>query len=327
MDHTTMLTELLNVTNEPDISIVIPVYNEEMSVSRLTHLIHNTCEQLGKPYEVIFVDDGSQDRTPEVLESVHQQDARVHVIRFRKNFGQTAAMAAGFWFARGAVIISMDGDLQNDPADIPSLLAKLDEGYDVVCGWRKERKDKWLSRRLPSVIANCLIYCVTGVPIHDNGCSLKAYRAEVIKRVTLYAELHRFIPAMSTLTGARITEIEVRHHARQFGQSKYGLSRVWRVLLDLMLVKMLTRFSSRPALWFGILSLPGFLGGMICLLGLLLPANSGVVLPSLAFLCFSLVGHLVTLGVLGEMVVQTGDFHPSQMLVGTTIQEMHVLRK
>ena len=240
------------------LSVVIPVYNEQDSVLPLYQRIRSACDQLGLPYETIFVDDGSHDKTFAVLEDVHRWDKRVQVVRFRKNYGQTAAMAAGFRAARGGIVVSMDGDLQNDPADIPRLLAKLEEGYDVVCGWRKDRKDKLVSRRIPSVIANWLIAKITGVPIHDNGCSLKAYRAEVIKRVALYSELHRFIPAMSTLVGARIAEIVVRHHHRQYGKSKYGLTRVWRVFLDLFLIKMLSGFAARPTLWFATLSWPAF---------------------------------------------------------------------
>ena len=309
------------MNKKPILSIVVPVYNEEESILLLSQRICNACEPLGIPYEVIFVDDGSNDRTFEILEELHRQHAQIKVIRFRKNFGQTAAMAAGFRCATGTTIISMDGDLQNDPADIPRLLAKLDEGYDVVCGWRRDRKDKLVSRRIPSVIANWLIDKITGVPIHDNGCSLKAYRKEVIKRVALYGDLHRFIPAMSTLTGARIAEIVVHHHPRQFGQSKYGLSRIWRVLLDLVLVKMLITFAARPALWFGTLSFPALSLGAVCLAGSFIADVSGVVLPSVAFLCFSLVGHFVALGILGEMVLHTGDFQPNKMLTGAAIWE------
>jgi glycosyltransferase involved in cell wall biosynthesis len=225
-------------------------------------------------------------------------------------------MAAGFQHANGQVIISMDGDLQNDPADIPMLLDKLEAGYDVVCGWRKDRKDKLISRKIPSKIANWLIGQITGVPIHDNGCSLKAYRAEVIKRVALYAEFHRFIPALSTLSGARIAEIVVHHHARRFGRSKYGISRAWKVFLDLFLIKMLTSFAARPALWFGILSIPAVLWGLMCLLVLGIWGISGIVIPTLAFLSFSLSGHLIAIGVLGEMVLKVGDFRPERMLDG-----------
>lgn len=307
---------------KPALSIVVPVFNEEESLLLLYQKIHSACDPLAKPYEVVFVDDGSQDQTWAILEALHRQDSCVKVIRFRKNYGQTAAMAAGFQHAQGDIIISMDGDLQNDPADIARLLTKLEEGYDIVCGWRKDRKDKLISRRLPSLIANWLIGKITGVPIHDNGCSLKAYRAEVIRRVALYSELHRFIPAMATLAGARIAEIVVRHHARQFGKSKYGISRVWRVVLDLLVVKMLTGFVSRPTLWFGLLGIPALFLGMICLLGFLIPASSKVVLSTLSLLFFALAGHFLVMGVMGEMVLHTGDFRPGQMLARITITEV-----
>lgn len=296
------------------VSIAIPVYNEEESVYLLYGKIKSVAETLGIPYEIVFVDDGSQDNTFAILTNIHRHDPRVKVIRFRKNFGQTAAMAAGFQYAHGAVVISMDGDLQNDPADIPQLLARIEDGYDVVCGWRKNRKDKFISRKLPSRIANWLIGKISGVPIHDNGCSLKAYRAEVIKRVALYSELHRFIPAMSTLAGARIAEIVVDHHARQFGRSKYGISRAWRVFLDLFLVKMLTGFAARPTLWFGFLSIPSLLWGFACTVSIAVYGISSMVMPALAFLSFVLTGHLISIGILGEMILKVGDFRPSYML-------------
>ena len=224
---------------KPILSIVVPVYNEEDNVRPLFEKIQTVCEAIGDAYEVLFVDDGSQDKTFAVLSELSKQEPQLVVIRFQKNAGQTAAMAAGFEFARGQRIISMDGDLQNDPSDIPQLLEKLDEGYDLVCGWRKERQDKFLTRRVPSIVANWIIGKVTGVPIHDNGCSLKAYRAPVIKQVPLYGEMHRFIPAMSTVAGARIAEIVVSHHPRRFGKSKYGLGRVWRVMLDIIAFKFI----------------------------------------------------------------------------------------
>ena len=311
--------------NNPTVSLVVPVYNEEENILPLIQRIRNACDLLGQPYEVVFVDDGSKDGTFAVLEEIHRQDTRVRVIRFRKNSGQTAAMAVGFQYAKGTIIISMDGDLQNDPADIPRLLSKLEEGYDVVCGWRRDRHDKLLSRRIPSVIANWLIGKITGIPIRDNGCSLKAYRAEVIKRIPLYGELHRFIPAMSILTGARVTELVVRHHARQFGQSKYGMSRTWRVLSDLCLVKMLSGFAAKPALWFGILSVPAVLLGTVCLFRALILGSRGMVFLSLAFLGFFLAGHFLFLGTLGEMVLHTENFQPNKTLVKTTIRERHVL--
>lgn len=232
---------------KPILSIVVPVYNEEDNIRPLFEKIQTVCEAIGDAYEVLFVDDGSKDKTFAVLSELSEQEPQLSVIRLKKNAGQTAAMAAGFEFAQGERIISMDGDLQNDPIDIPKLLEKLEEGYDLVCGWRKERQDKFLTRRVPSIIANWIIGKVTGVPIHDNGCSLKAYRASVIKQVPLYGEMHRFIPAMSTVAGARIAEIVVTHHPRRFGESKYGLGRVWRVMLDIIAFKfIISVFTPHP---------------------------------------------------------------------------------
>ncbi len=229
----------MKTTHKPYLSVVVPVYNEEDNVKPLYEKIRTVCEEVGKSFEVLFIDDGSNDSTFEVLSTLRDIEPNLAVIRFQKNAGQTSAMAAGFEYAQGEIIISMDGDLQNDPADIPKLLEKLNEGYDLVCGWRKERHDKFWSRRVPSVIANWIIGIVTGVAIHDNGCSLKAYRSEMIKQVPLYGEMHRFIPAMSTVVGARISEIVVTHHPRQFGTSKYGLGRVWKVFLDILAFKLL----------------------------------------------------------------------------------------
>ena len=297
------------ISKEPVLSIVIPVYNEQESVLPLYGKIRDACDALGKPYEVVFVDDGSRDRTAEILEQIHRQDARVKVIRFRRNFGQTAAMAAGFRYARGENIISMDGDLQNDPADIPLLLDKLEEGYDVVCGWRRERKDNRLTRTIPSIVANWLISKICGVRIHDSGCSLKAYRASVIKRVALYGEMHRFIPAMALLVGARVGEVVVHHHPRRFGQTKYGLSRMWKVFLDLFTVKMLVTFAPRPAAWFGLLSLPFWLGACIGTgaMALLVAIGQGsplVVVGSVTLLLACTAFHLVCMGILGEAALE-----------------------
>ncbi len=236
----------MNATQKTYLSIVVPVYNEEENVRPLYEKIRKVCDTIGSTYEVLFVDDGSQDKTFDVLSEMRDTSPNLSVIRFQENAGQTAAMAAGFKYARGERIISMDGDLQNDPADIPHLLDKLEEDYDLVCGWRKERQDKFWSRRVPSVVANWIIGKVTGVTIHDNGCSLKAYRAEVIKQVPLYGEMHRFIPAMTTVIGARIAEIVVKHHPRRFGTSKYGLGRIWRVILDILAFKLiLSVFASK----------------------------------------------------------------------------------
>ena len=302
---------------KPASSVVIPVFNEQDNVRLLYQQIRKACESLRQSYEIVFVDDGSHDRTFDMLEEIHSQDARVKAIRFRKNYGQTAAMAAGFEFARGEVVISMDGDLQNDPADIPHLLEKMDEGYDIVCGWRKNRQDKFWSRRVPSVAANWLIGKVTGVQIHDNGCSLKAYRASVIKNVTLYGEMHRFIPAMSTLAGARIAEIPVNHHPRRFGKSKYGIGRVWRVALDIITVKTLTGFASRPGLWFGSLGMPAFVLGLLTIfveVAALFADTlaSWSVLFTFGLLWMFLGVHLLSIGLVAELAMKMGDYLPKQ---------------
>ncbi len=297
------------------LSIVVPIFNEEESLPRLHASIRNACEEVKQNYEIIFIDDGSRDRSFTTLEALHQEDPHVKVIRFRKNYGQTAAMAAGFRAARGDVVVSMDGDLQNDPADIPRLLAKIDAGFDVVCGWRKDRKDKLVSRKIPSRIANWIIGKITRVPIHDNGCSLKAYRKKIIKQVSLYAELHRFIPAMSSLAGARIAEIVVTHHARQFGASKYGISRVWKVFSDLFLIKLLTGFASRPSLWFGVGALFAFLLGVGSLAGGMSAGVFHITFPTVALLFFSLAGHLLVMGIVGEVIVDAGNYRPAKMIV------------
>jgi len=232
--------------DEIDLSVIVPLYNEEDSVVPLHEAIVAALDPMGLDYEILLVDDGSSDLTiPRVRELV-ARDHRVQMLRFQRNFGQTAAMTAGIEFARGRFLVTMDGDLQNDPADIPMMLAKAQEGYDLVVGWRMNRQDKWLSRKLPSMFANRLIGRVTGLPVRDNGCSLKVYRAEVIKRVPLYSDMHRFIPAMTIPLGARIAEVGVRHHARRFGASKYGLSRVFKVVLDLLSIKTLLIFARRP---------------------------------------------------------------------------------
>ena len=302
---------------KPAISIVIPVFNEEDNVRLLYQQIRNACESLVQSYEIIFVDDGSRDRTFDILEEIHSQDVHLKAIRFRKNYGQTAAMAAGFEFAHGEVVISMDGDLQNDPADIPHLFDKMNEGYDIVCGWRKNRQDKFWTRRVPSVAANWIIGKVTGVQIHDNGCSLKAYRTPVIKEVTLYGEMHRFIPAMSTLTGARIAEIPVNHHPRRFGKSKYGLGRVWRVVLDIIMVKTITGFASRPGLWFGLLSAPAFVLGLSTISVAAAALLAGTLASWSVLLTFGLLWmflgvHLLSIGVIAELTLKTGDYLPKR---------------
>ena len=234
-----------------DLSIVVPVYNEEESVNPLYERITAALSQTAYSYEMILVDDGSSDRSFMLLTAIAAEDSRVRVIRFRRNFGQTAAMAAGFDAARGRIVVPMDGDLQNDPADIPRLLAKIDEGYDVVSGWRKDRQDTFINRKLPSIIANGLISRFTGVHLHDYGCTLKAYRREVLDGINLYGEMHRFVPALASQVGAKVTELPVMHHPRLYGTSKYGISRTVRVVLDLMTVKFLLSYSTKPLQRFG----------------------------------------------------------------------------
>ncbi len=241
------------------VSIIIPVYNEEENIPLLHERIQQVMEKQQFSYEIIYVDDGSKDATFVQLKRIVMLDERVQVVHFRRNFGQTAAIAAGVANSSGEILVLMDGDLQNDPVDIPRLLAKLDEGYDVVSGWRRNRQDARFSRRLPSMLANKLISCATGIYLHDYGCTLKAYRYEVFKHIRLYGEMHRFIPAYAALAGASIAEIEVTHHARRFGKSKYGISRTGRVLLDLMTLKFLGSFGTKPLYAFGMLGLSSLL--------------------------------------------------------------------
>jgi glycosyltransferase involved in cell wall biosynthesis len=246
-----------------DLSLIIPVLNEEENILLLHEHLKRVLSELHFSYEVIYVDDGSTDSTPILLQSLVAHDSQVKVVQLRRNFGQTAAMSAGVDHSTGEVLIFMDGDLQNDPVDIPRLLAKLDEGYDVVSGWRKNRHDARIRRKLPSWLANRLIAQVTGIHLHDFGCTLKAFRWEVFQHIQLYGEMHRFLPAYAALAGANITEIEVAHHPRRFGVSKYGLSRTIRVILDLVTLKVLGTYSTRPLHAFGIPGLLSLLMGFI----------------------------------------------------------------
>jgi len=299
------------VADRPKLSIVVPFFNEEESIGALHAAIAGALEPLGERFEMVFVDDGSSDRTFETAVEIARADPRVRVVKFRRNYGQTPAMAAGIEQARGDVIVTMDGDLQNDPADIPRLLAKIEEGFDIVVGWRYERQDKLISRKIPSRAANALIARVTRVPIHDNGCSLKAYRATLIKRIPLYSEMHRFIPAVAFIAGPRIAELKVRHHARRFGRSKYGLSRVYKVLLDLLTIKTVASFTSRPLTWFGMLSLPlivaaaalaaATVGGLAGDGKLDLPIAGSAVI----FLMSAII--LMSAGAIAELVYKLGD--------------------
>ncbi len=298
-----------------DISVVLPIYNESENISGLYAELVPVLEAIGSSYEIIAVDDGSSDNSLQLLKDLNESDERLRVVSFRRNFGQTAAFAAGFDRARGDIVITMDADLQNDPADIPTLLAKTSEGYDVVSGWRQERWKEgilaFFTRRVPSATANWLISRVTGVYLHDYGCALKAYRSDVIHEVRLYGDLHRFIPAIASYYGAQITEVPVNYRPRQFGQSKYGIGRTVRVLLDLLTVRFLLSYSTRPIHIFGLLGLLSILLGVgIGIYLTFIKVAYGAALAERPLLLFGIllvmVGvQLVTMGLLGEMVVRT----------------------
>jgi glycosyltransferase involved in cell wall biosynthesis len=295
----------------PQISVVIPLFNEEENVRPLLDELFAELGKVGRSYEVICVDDGSRDGTFAELARVAQTRRELRVIRFRLNFGQTAAMSAGIEGARGEVIIPMDGDLQNDPADIGKLLLQLDAGYDVVSGWRKDRKDREFGRRLPSRIANRMISAISGVRLHDYGCSLKAYRRDVLRDVKLYGEMHRFIPIYASWQGARVSEMVVNHRSRRLGRSKYGLSRTFKVVLDLMVVKFLASFATKPIYVFGGFGLVSFGCAMAAFLWALYYKLAGLKdfvqtpLP-LVTVMFTLVGALsLLMGLLAELVVRT----------------------
>ncbi len=293
------------------VSIVVPVFNEVDALYPLYESLARVMDGLGRPAEVILVDDGSTDGSPQRLDEIAEKDERFTVIHLRRNFGQTAALAAGFDLARGEAVVAMDADLQNDPEDIPRMLEKLDDGYDVVSGWRRHRKDTWLTRTLPSRLANWLISRVTGVHLHDYGCSLKAYRAEVLSDVKLYGETHRFIPALAYWAGGRVTEMEVKHHPRVYGRTKYGLSRILKVVLDLATVKFLLTYATRPLQVFGRWGLIS--GGVGFLLALYLSFRKFAYHEALAsrpalFLAvlLMLVGvQLICLGLMAELQART----------------------
>jgi glycosyltransferase involved in cell wall biosynthesis len=299
-----------------DLSVVVPLFNEEESVALLVEQVLAAVRPLGLSHELVIVDDGSTDGTAAALASLVEQRPELVVVRLRRNYGQTAAMAAGFDASSGGVIVTLDGDLQNDPADIPLLLERLGEGYDLVSGWRHQRQDNALVRLLPSRIANRLIARVTGVRLHDYGCSLKAYRREVVEDLNLYGELHRFLPALAFIEGARISEVMVNHHARRFGRSKYGLDRTFRVLMDLLTVWFMKRFLTRPMHVFGFGGLAAIGFGLLVslwLLGekLILGANIGD-RPLLLVALISLVAgvQLFCFGLLAELQMRT--YHESQ---------------
>jgi glycosyltransferase involved in cell wall biosynthesis len=299
-----------------ELSIVIPVYNEEENVEPLIQEINAAVRPLGKPYEIVVVDDGSRDATFSMLARLHLRDPCLRVVRLKRNFGQTAAIAAGLAYADGEVVVLMDGDAQNDPKDIPALLAELKKGNDLVCGWRSNRRDPFLNRRLPSMIANHLVSWTTQVKLHDYGCTLKAMRRDVAKNLKLYGEMHRFIPAIAYERGARVTELKVNHRPRMRGDSKYGIARTLRVILDLLTVKFLISYSTRPLHVFGVLGLSsgglGFVIAVYLTLQKLIYHESigGRPLLLLAILLIFIGFQFLTMGLLAEMLSRT--YHESQ---------------
>ncbi|RWX51960.1 Glycosyltransferase involved in cell wall bisynthesis [Candidatus Electrothrix marina] len=298
------------------LSVVIPVYNEEENINLLYDELKDVLKTIEHEHEILFIDDGSSDASLSLLEKIQQQDENVVVVSFRRNFGQTAAMSAGFDYATGDVIVTMDGDMQNDPYDIPMFLEKMEEGYELVSGWRHDRQDPFLNRRLPSMIANKIISVVTGVHLHDYGCTLKTFRKEITQGIRLYGEMHRFIPAIASGVGGKITEIKANHRPRRFGTSKYGISRTLRVVLDLMTVKFLLSYATRPIQIFGMLGLAS--GGSGFLIALIMtvqrmffdvPMDNRPLLL-LAILLILMGMQFIYMGLLGELQVRT--YHESQ---------------
>lgn len=310
------LVPLHGITTGPQISVTIPIYNEEDNIPLLYQRTRDALQALGRPWELILVNDGSRDSSAERLDAVATSDPRVRVIHLSRNYGQTAALMAGLDHARGEIIVPMDGDLQNDPADIARLIARLEEGYDVVSGWRRDRKDAAIKRNLPSRIANDLISSVSGVHLHDYGCSLKAYRRHVLEGVKLYGEMHRFVPIYASWNGARVSEIEVTHHPRIHGESKYGLERIVKVVLDLLVVKFLFKYASKPIYVFGGFGLMNFaVAGLVTLFALWLKFSQGVSLiqtplPMLGVMLFAIGLLSLLMGLLAEMLNRT--YHESQ---------------
>ena len=301
----------MNSSNSTGLSIIVPLLNEEANIVPLYVRLTQVLTGLDQPYEIIFVDDGSKDTTPQVLDQIYESDSRIKIISLRRNFGQTAALKAGFDVARGGIVISMDGDLQHDPEEIPAFIAKLADGYDIVSGWRAQRRDSWLTRRLPSRIANWMMAKLSGVPLHDFGTTFKAYRREIIQNVQLYGDLHRFIPALATWSGARIAEIPIKNPARRTGKSNYGFWRTFHVILDLMSTKFLLDYSTRPLHFFGFFGLlatgAGTLIGVALVFkklvlhkevmlenGPLLFAATVLILAGIQFLCLGLASEILS---------------------------------
>ena len=314
-------------------SIVVPFFNEQENIPPLYIKLTEVMDSIGEPYEMVFVDDGSRDNTFKVLSEIYEHDRRVNLVRLRRNFGQTPALKAGFDFARGEVIIAMDGDLQHDPEEIPRFLEKLEEGYDLVSGWRYERKDHWLMRQIPSRTANWLMAKLSGVDLHDFGTTFKAYRREIIQEIQLYGELHRFIPALAATTGARIAEVPIVNLERKNGKSNYGIGRTVRVFLDLMIVKFLLDYSTRPLQFFGLLGIAGTGSGFLLSLYLLfkkLYFHTAVMtehgpLLLLAVALFVSGIQFISIGLLGEMMART--YYESQNKPIYAVRELRSHRK
>jgi glycosyltransferase involved in cell wall biosynthesis len=293
------------------VSIIVPIYNERKNLEPFVVSLTQTLESSGEDYEVLFVDDGSTDGSGAYLETLPAKDPRFKVIQFRRNFGQTAAMSAGFDYASGSILIPTDADMQNDPLDIPAILAKLREGYDVVSCWRQNRQDSWLTRKLPSKLANLLISYISGVRLHDYGCTLKGYRREVVQHIRLYGEMHRFIPVYASWAGAKVVEIPARHHRRLSGSSKYGLNRTFKVILDLVTLKMLGSYSTKPMYFFGGVGLMACAGGFLVALWTLfdkyfnhVKAHNNPFLLLSVFL-FIIGVQFILMGLVAEMIIRT----------------------
>jgi glycosyltransferase involved in cell wall biosynthesis len=306
-----------------DISIVVPVYNEEENIPHLVKNLESVLEKLGKKYEVLLIDDGSKDKSYEKLAEIHKKNKNFKIIRFRRNYGQTQAMRAGFDNAAGDIIITLDADLQNDPRDIPAILKKMEQGYDIVSGWRKNRQDKLLSRRMPSVIANRLISRLFNVHIHDYGCTLKAYKRDILDNIELYGEMHRYIPAVASWMGVEIAEIPVNHHPRKFGKAKYGISRTVRVILDIITIKFLLTYSKKPMQIFGLIGVAASLIGLGLTIWLIVErvffdvSLSNRPLFILSIFIFLGGIQFVTMGLLGEIMMRTyheGTGKPTYMI-------------
>jgi glycosyltransferase involved in cell wall biosynthesis len=314
-------------------SIVVPFFNEQESIPTLYMKLTEVMDSVGEPYEMVFVDDGSKDNSYKVLSDIYEHDRRVNVVRLRRNFGQTAALKAGFDFARGEVVISMDGDLQHDPEEIPRFLEKIEEGYDLVSGWRYERKDHWLMRQVPSRVANWLMAKLSGIDLHDFGTTFKAYRREILQEIQLYGELHRFIPALASSTGARIAEVPISNPERKSGKSNYGIGRTIRVFFDLIMVKFLLDYSTRPLQFFGLLGLAGTGTGFLLALFLLIDKffyhqaimteHGPLVLLSVALFISGI--QFISMGLLGEITSRT--YYESQNKAIYALREVKSHRK